>query len=212
MALSILGAGFGRTGTKSLKLALEQLGFGPCHHMEEVLADPKQLAYWQAAAVGEAVDWNEVLSGYNSAVDWPAARYWRELAAFYGNAKIILTTRPEDDWWDSYARTIMASLAKPRAEILDAHILGCVELANELVAKQTFGASYDDRSAGIKAYRKHVEDVKASIPAERLLLLDITEGWEPLCRFLEIPIPEGPFPRANSSTEFWDDDIRQELK
>lgn len=212
MALKIIGAGFGRTGTKSLKLALEQLGFGPCHHMEEVMTNPAQLPHWQAAVAGEPVDWDAALAGYNSAVDWPAAHFWRQLAGHFEDAKVILTLRDASGWWESFARTILMALSKPANEIGDPHLLSINHMVHEMIGTQAFGSTYDDRDAALKAYDKHVEDVKAAFPPERLLQLDITDGWQPLCDFLELPVPDAPFPRANSSTEFWDDDIREALK
>lgn len=106
MALRVVGAGFGRTGTNSLKLALEQLGFGPCHHMFEVRDNPGQLAYWQAAARGETLDWDAVFADYASCVDWPSARYWREIAAHYPDARVVLSVRPEEAWIKSVHATI----------------------------------------------------------------------------------------------------------
>ena len=212
MTLKIIGAGFGRTGTKSLKLALEQLGFGPCHHMEEVMTDHAQLPHWQAAVAGEPVDWDAAFAGYNSAVDWPSAHFWRQLAGHFEGAKLILTLRDADGWWESFAKTIKMALSKPTDEIGDPHFLSINKMAHEMIGTQAFGSTYDDRGAAIAAYDKHVEDVKAAFPAERLLQLDITDGWQPLCEFLGLPVPDTPFPRANSSREFWDDDIRAELK
>jgi hypothetical protein len=212
MALKIIGAGFGRTGTKSLKLALEQLGFGPCHHMEEVMTDPAQLPHWQAAVAGEPVDWDAAFAGYNSAVDWPAAHFWRPIADHFEDAKVILTLRDASTWWESFARTIMAALSKPLAEISDPHFLAINKMVLVMLGTQAFGSTFDDKDAAIAAYGKHVEDVKAAFPAERLLQLDITDGWQPLCAFLDVAVPDAPFPRANSSREFWDDDIREALK
>lgn len=212
MGLSVIGAGFGRTGTKSLKLALEQMGLGPCHHMEEVLSKPRQLLYWQAAVAGNAVDWDGAFAEYRSSVDWPSAHYWRELAAHYPDAKLVLTVRPEDDWWDSYARTIMPTLSPDRTGITDAHLQGVVNVSIEIIVKKTFGAAFDDRDAGIAAYQRHIAEVKAALPPERLLEFNVGDGWGPLCAFLGLAVPDGPFPRANSSKEFWDDDIRESLK
>lgn len=212
MTLEIIGAGFGRTGTKSLKLALEQLGLGPCHHMEEVMSDPDQVPHWQRAIAGEPVDWDAAFAGYQSAVDWPSVHFLKPIAEHYPDARLILTLRDAGSWWDSYARTIMASLQKPRDEIGDPHILGVVRMVTEMLGPQCFGAGFDDRDAAIAAYNSHVEMVRDTYAPERLLQLDVTGGWEPLCAFLKLPVPDTPFPRANSSQEFWDDDIRAELK
>ena len=110
MALSVIGAGFGRTGTESMKLALETLGMGPCHHMKEVLANPEQVALWRSAAQGDLPDWEDAFAGYSSAVDWPAAYFWRELSEYYPDAKILLTVRSADSWYASMANTILKTL------------------------------------------------------------------------------------------------------
>ena len=111
MALKIIGPGFGRTGTKSLKIALDQLGFGPCHHMHEVRDNPEQLPAWENAARGGRCDWEAMFSGYVAQVDWPGARYWRELAARYDEAKVILTVRDPELWYDSMSKTIIPLIA-----------------------------------------------------------------------------------------------------
>ncbi len=133
MALSIIGAGFGRTGTMSIKLALERLGLGPCHHMEELFENPAQLPGWQAAAAGQAVDLDDVFEGYDAAVDWPSAHYWRELAAFYPDAKVILSVRPAERWWVSFAGTIQKAL-ELRDQIDDPQIGAIVTMANATIA------------------------------------------------------------------------------
>jgi hypothetical protein len=134
------------------------------------------------------------------------------IAEHYPDAKLILTLRDASSWWDSYARTIMASLKKPESEISDPNILSIVRMVTEMLGPQAFGASFDDQGATIAAYNTHVDLVRHTYPVERLLQLDITDGWEPLCSFLDVPVPDAPFPKANSSREFWDDDTRAELK
>jgi Sulfotransferase domain len=114
MALRVIGAGFGRTGTHSLKLALEQLGFAPCHHMYEVRAHPEQLAFWQAAARGELPDWDEVFAGFAAQVDWPGARFWRELAEHFPHAKVILSVRRPTRGSTASRRPSGHSCASPR--------------------------------------------------------------------------------------------------
>ena len=105
MSLDVIGPGFGRTGTASLKRALEILGLGPCHHMEECFAHPEQAAYWQDLLAGKSVDWDRVFAGFKSQVDWPGAHYWRELIAAYPDAKVVLSVRPEESWWKSCMTT-----------------------------------------------------------------------------------------------------------
>lgn len=202
MSLSVIGAGFGRTGTMSLKMALEQLGFGPCHHMEEVFANPAQLAGWQAAAAGEPVDWDQVLDGYRSSIDWPSAHYWRQLAAANPEAKVVLSVRPVDRWWASFSGTI-AKVLEMREEIGDPNIRAIAAMAHTIISEQTFSGALTDEATARAAFEQRSRDVQAALPAERLLVFDVTEGWGPLCAFLDCPVPPGDFPRSNSHDEFW---------
>ena len=204
MSLSVIGSGFGRTGTMSLKIALEHLGFGPCHHMEEVMDHPGQLRHWRSAAKGEPVAWEEVYAGYQSTVDWPGAHYWHELAEEYPDAKIIHTIRPAEKWWASYSKTIAVVLSEAGSGDVEHRMEIIPQMAHAIIAEQTFGAECDDKVAAIKAFEKRTQDVKAAIAADRLLVFDVSEGWEPLCSFLAVPVPEQPFPRSNDPDAFWE--------
>jgi hypothetical protein len=199
MSLTIIGSGFGRTGTASLKRALETLGFGPCHHMEEVLAHPEQVPYWEAIVAGEPVDWDKVFSGYRSQVDWPGAHAWRQLASAYPEAKVIHSIRPEDAWWTSFSATI-GKLFIMHKDLPASPMMKAMETA---IVHQTFGCPLTDRAGVLAAYRRRTEEVRAAIPRERLLVFNVSEGWEPLCTFLGVPVPSGEFPRTNSTQEFW---------
>lgn len=203
MDLAVIGSGFGRTGTMSLKNALERLGFGPCHHMEEVFGNPAQVPHWQAVAAGRPVDWNQVFAGYRSQVDWPGAHVWRELAAACPAAKVLHSVRPEDSWWNSFSKTIGRFLAIYPTLALPPHVRAMSDAAMDMIGRQTFGGRFDDRDTALAAYRKRAADVRAAIPPERLLVFDVAEGWEPLCRFLGVPVPDEPFPHKNSTEEFW---------
>lgn len=203
MPLSVIGAGFGRTGTMSIKMALEQLGLGPCHHMEEVFANPAQLPHWLAAADGQKVDWDEVFIGYNSTIDWPSAHYWRDLANVYPDSKILLSVRSTNRWWESFSGTIKTILQN-KDSIPDEHSRSVINMAHKIIVEQTFGGALNDKSVVLSEYQKRIDDVKQAIPADRLLIFDVTEGWAPLCEFLNLPIPDGDFPRSNSRDEFWE--------
>jgi len=203
MALEIIGSGFGRTGTASMKLALEALDFGPCHHMEEVIGNPAQVPYWQAVAARKPVNWDEVFAGYRSQVDWPGAHVWRELAAAYPDAKVIHTVRPEEQWWNSFSATIGALLSGFKDIPAPPHVKAIVDATYEMICVQTMGGSLGRESA-LAAYRRRTEEVRAAIAPERLLVFDVAQGWEPLCRFLGVPAPDRPFPRVNSTEEFWE--------
>ncbi len=201
MALEIIGAGFGRTGTNSLKLALEQLGFGPCHHMFEVRENPALLPDWEAAANGEAIDWHQVFDGYRSQVDWPGARYWRELAATFPDAKVILTVREPQGWFDSVQATIWPVMeARGRHE--NAHMNALAEMAYRTIVVPIFGGRLNERDHAIRVFEAHIAEVQATIPADRLLTFDVAEGWQPLCDFLGVDVPDTPFPKTNTSQEF----------
>jgi hypothetical protein len=194
MSLSVIGAGFGRTGTLSLKLALEQLGFGPCYHMVEVFKNDKAPGYWEAAADGEPVDWETVFAGYRSTVDWPSATFYRELAEAYPQAKVVLTVRDPEAWYASTQATIFASRFDdpddPRQRMI------------RKVVGALFDQRWSDKAKLLEVYQRHNETVQRVISPDRLLVYEVAQGWGPLCAFLGAPIPEGPMPKVNSTQEF----------
>lgn len=194
MALQIIGAGLGRTGTLSLKLALERLAFTGCYHMVEVLMNPGHAAYWNAAADGNP-DWQRIFDGYAATVDYPGCRYWRELADVYPDAKVILTVRDAERWFESTQATIFSDHNRER--------LSFPELKDffEKNVFSQFGDRIHDRDFMIQAFRRHNDEVERSIAPERLLVFEVKEGWAPLCEFLGVPVPPDPFPHANSREE-----------
>lgn len=197
MSLAVIGAGFGRTGTLSLKLALEQLGFGPCYHMIEVVRSAERGQHWIDAAEGRAVDWNTVFAGYRATVDWPACDYWRELVQAFPDAKVILSVRDPEGWYRSTQNTIFNEAN--RARIADnPHMLRIMQA----IAEHNFAGSLSDKDGLIAAFNRHNEAVRKAIPAERLLIYQAEQGWEPLCRFLGVPVPAEPYPAVNTSEEF----------
>jgi hypothetical protein len=201
MSLDVFSAGFGRTGTMSLKLALEELGCGPCHHMEEVMEQGEtQVPLWNAACAGEP-DFAAIYDGYRAAVDWPTAAFWRELAEAYPDAKVILSTRSAESWCKSFSDTILSVLLAP--ETWPEPARPWLEMVMDVVAKRSLGGktSKDDL---IAVFDAHEAAVKAAIAPERLLVFSVREGWEPLCRFLGKPVPSTPFPRTNSREEFFE--------
>ncbi len=202
MGLDVIGLGVGRTGTYSLKLALEQLGFGRCHHMEEV--DPRsarQLAVWNAAAAGLPVDWSAAYAGYRAAVDWPTAALGEELFAAYPGARFVLTTRDPEAWYRSFSNTIYPLVDPAGSAPPELHRFN--EMVRALLLKTGFAVP-STRSELLAAYDRHVARVRRLIPADRLLLFEVAEGWEPLCRFLGLAVPDTPFPRINNVREFWE--------
>lgn len=201
MTLQVIGVGVGRTGTYSLKLAIEQLGLGPCHHMEEVLLNPAQhVPLWAAAVAGRA-DWAKTFQGYASAVDWPTAGFYRELLAAYPTAKFILTERDPDRWVESFSATIYKLMAG--ADQAPQDMQPWFEMAQGVISRNGFPPGLETADLR-QAFLAHNDAVKATIPADRLLTFQVREGWEPLCAFLEKPVPAEPFPRSNDRGEFWD--------
>jgi hypothetical protein len=201
LSLKVVGAGVGRTGTYSLKLALNQLGFGPCYHMEEIILDmPNKLPHWQAIVAGDP-DFETVYDGYRAAVDWPTASYYRELHAAYPEAKFILTHRSPENWVESFSETIYKLISN--AGDAPEPMRPWLETTSAVIAKAGFRLGLD-RDQLQAAFARHNADVEAAIPAEQLLVYQVKEGWEPLCDFLGVLLPDGPFPRTNDRSEFWD--------
>ncbi len=200
MSLSVIGAGVGRTGTYSLKLAINELGLGPCHHMEEVLFHiQEQVPMWSNALSGHP-SWEKIFEGYNSAVDWPTAGFFDELNEFYPEAKFILTDRDPKTWAESFSDTIYTLLA---SKDTPPHMGAWMDMAKQVIKKTGFppGLSVQELT---EAFEAHSAAVKAMIPKDRLLVYQVKQGWEPLCEFLDKPVPDKPFPRTNDRGEFWD--------
>lgn len=202
--VQVLGAGMGRTSTMSLKTALEQLGFTPCHHMMEMRNVPHTADGWRRAALGEDVDFAALLEGYQASCDWPSAAFWKPLSERFPEAKVILTERPEEKWWASISQTIFVSLTSPRLPNVTPERAMQREMAEEVILNHTFGGKVFDKENVLSVYRAHNAAVKATIPPERLLVFDGADGWEPLCAFLEVPVPAEPYPNTNSTAEFRD--------
>lgn len=193
MALKVIGTGFGRTGTDSMRAALTILGFGPCHHMYEVITNPEQKTRWRAMVAGGETDWDGLFDGYASCMDWPSAAYWRALIDIYPEAKVILTWRSAESWWESFSGTIMKSIASnPDPEAV----------TKVLIERQVFNGRMTERDHAIALYRANIEAVLAEVPPGRLLVHRLGDGWEPLCAHLGVAVPQVPYPHGNSVEEF----------
>ncbi|MBI1212133.1 MAG: hypothetical protein GC190_11765 [Alphaproteobacteria bacterium] len=201
MTLKVIGTGVGRTGTYSLKLAVNLLGFGPCHHMEEVLHNMAvQTPLWVDAVQGRP-DWQQIYRGYASAVDWPTAGFVRELYGAYPNAKFVLTHRSPESWVASFSETIYKLVSNQ--DQVPPEMRAWLAMAVAVIKKTGFPAGLD--ADGLRrAFLAHTDEVKATIPAKQLLIYEVKEGWEPLCNFLGVPVPAEQFPRTNDRAEFWD--------
>lgn len=195
MGLRVIGAGYGRTGTASLKLALEQIGFGPCYHMFEVFSKMEHVPLWVEACKGNP-DWDTLFEGYQSTVDFPACTHWKTLLAEYPQAKVILSTRDPEKWFASVHETIMSpetvefTTATPLFEMMKLNIY------------DLFDSRLNERKHMIECYEQHVDEVISTVPEDRLLVFEAKMGWEPLCAFLEVEVPSTPYPHVNTKDDF----------
>ncbi|HEX9923908.1 MAG TPA: sulfotransferase [Anaerolineae bacterium] len=197
--VKVIGSGFGRTGTLSMKAALEKLGLGPCYHMEELLKRPAHIRAWHDLAHGKPVDWQTLFRGFQATVDFPASIVYKELMAAFPEAKVIHTIRDPERWYDSTYETIyQAERVFPRwLQIVVKSIGRFVDMQERLIWQHLFEGSFENRQRAIEIFEQYTADVKRMVPADRLLIFQAKEGWEPLCRFLEVPVPDTPFPHAN---------------
>jgi hypothetical protein len=199
MTLQVVGAGLGRTGTVSLKLALEQLLGAPCYHMTEVFAHlDEHVPRWHAAVRGEPVDWEELLGGYRAAVDWPAGAFWRPLSEAYPGAIVLLSVRDDaETWWRSADRTVFAVMRREHPPEMQAWHAMVSDLW-----RATMGETWDDPEVAMAAYERHNAEVRASVPPERLVEWRPGDDWGPLCEALGLPVPDEPFPHENTTDDF----------
>jgi hypothetical protein len=199
MGLDVVGVGWGRTGTMSTKLALERLGFGPCHHMIEVFGSTAEhVRGWRRLACGEPVDLDGLYEGYRAAVDWPTVAFWRQVLDAYPDAKVLLTERDAQAWYDSFAATIRYGIPPEHPGEGD----DTAAMLHEVIVPHSLGGEIGTRRQLVERYEQHVADVKATVPPDRLLVWSVTEGWPRLCAFLGVEIPDEPFPRSNDREEF----------
>lgn len=207
--LEVIGAGFGRTGTLSLKTALERLGIGPCYHAIELLRHPEHLTRWEEALDGTA-EWPDVFAGYRATVDWPGVHFWRELVDAYPDAKVVLTVRDPRRWHASVRNTLLSvlgpdgQLAFPSdASMRTEEMKRFGRLMRKIMAEGGFADRIQEERAAIVEFERHREQVCRYVPSQRLLIYEVAQGWEPLCAFLGVEVPEGePFPRLNDRESF----------
>lgn len=197
--MDVIGVGFGRTGTLSLKAALEDLDFGPCMHMIPVLADTERATLFRKAAEGDRDSLDAALDGCRSTVDWPGTYFWRELVRDNPDAKVVLTVRDPQKWYDSAFQTIYRAAS---ARDLPADMAPAMEMAHATVWDGTFDGRFADREFAVRTFEEHNAAVRREVPAERLLAFEVAQGWEPLCDFLDRPVPDKPFPRLNDAAAF----------
>ena len=205
--MRVIGAGFGRTGTRSLKGALEELGFGPCYHMTELFGHPEHVELWDAAIRGEPVDWEGLFRDYEATVDWPGCSFHEELMRAYPDAKVLLSVRDPDRWYESAYNTIYRMSRTSHLfyliRLFSPRLGRAYPVINRLIWEGTFDGRFEDRGYAIEVFEGWNEEVKQRVPAERLLVYEVKEGWGPLCEFLGAAVPEGkPFPHLNDAESF----------
>lgn len=205
--VKVIGAGFGRTGTASLKGALEYLGFGPCYHMFEIIARPELGEPWSRAVDGESVDWKNVFEGFQSTVDFPGCLFYQQLMDTFPDAKVILTVRDPERWYDSVYNTIY-QYAKdvpddPRYRAGEA-FNAFMPTIKKMIWRNVFDDRFEERDYAIQKFHEHTAEVQRTVPADRLLTYRVGEGWEPLCEFLGVEVPDEEFPHINESANMSD--------
>ena len=213
MGLQVIGTGHGRTGTNSLKLALEQLGFGKCYHMSELIYNPDNLIYFEQAERGEAVDWDKLFNGYHSACDFPVILYIDKLIKKYPEAKLIHTTCDPESWYKSFSDTIL-QVSKPPAPLKMLKMMLKMPFSSTLrkrlrvlrfngkMLKKMAGDRVKTKEGMIAHYNEYNKKMLNLVPNDRLLIYDVKSGWGPLCNFLNVPVPNEPFPVSNTTQEF----------
>lgn len=199
MALEIIGAGFGRTGTYSLKAALDRLGFGPCHHMSEVIGDPEQIGLWTEAAEGRP-DYARIFEGFRSAVDFPVSAFWQDILAATPGAKVILSDRDPEEWYASFSQTILP-LILDRTSWPEGR-RAWFEMIDRVIVGKALGGQ-TDREGILAAYRANAAAARTLAAKGRALVFRARDGWEPLCRFLGVEVPDAPYPKTNPRAEFF---------
>ena len=203
MTIKVIGAGYGRNGTMSLKLALEKLGFDKCYHMMELDQAKDEDVAWVKLNRGEAVDFDKLFEGYQASVDWPSCNFWREQMAAYPEAKVILSERDPEAWYASIMKTIYASSVALRDHAnKDALQQRRSDMVFELIWDGLFDGRLEDKQHVIDVYLAHNQQVKDEVPADKLLVFESSLGWPPLCEFLGVPVPDEPYPKTNTSEDF----------
>jgi hypothetical protein len=205
--VKVIGAGFGRTGTMSLKAALEQLGAGPCFHMIDIIRDPTPLPYWEAAVEGEKVDWKEALGGWESSVDWPGCSFYEEHMETWPDAPVLLTVRDPERWYKSVANSIyaakeMAMRGELRPQEENPPSPDVMRMINGLIWDGTFHGRFHEKDYALKVFEEHNEDVKRTVPADRLVVYEVGQGWGPLADMLGVEPPDAEFPHLNDTESF----------
>lgn len=185
-----------------MRTALEKIGFGPCYHMTEVFKHPEHAEFWNRVTRGEKPAWEDLFAGYSAAVDWPSCNFWASQLAAYPGAKVILSERDPERWYDSVMNTIYGSTVAALRDAPDSEQAPLFRMVDTVIWKGVFSDRMHDKDHVITCYLEHNERVRQGVPSHRLLVFDPSEGWGPLCSYLDMPVPEDPFPHENTTAEF----------
>ena len=196
--IKVIGAGFGRTGTLSIRYALEELGYKPCYHMKAALTRPWHIPFWLRAIKGKKVNWRLFFRKYRATIDWPACEFYKQLMEEYPDAKVILNVRDPQEWYDSSYKTIYRIQNYfpwwfPKI---------FVKMQQKLIWEGRFEGRFEDRDFAIGNFIRHIEEVKEHVPEDKLLIYDVKDGWGPLCRFMQAEEPQKPFPHHHEQKEY----------
>jgi len=201
MTLKIIGAAPGRTGTVSLMTALEHLGFGPCHHMKACIQNAQQTQWFLDAANGLPVDWQDVFEHYQAAVDWPASAYYQTLLQTFPDALVIFSDRPANAWYESVSNTIFRVVPSLPLwlRMLVPHIDRWGKMVDQTIWQNELSGQFEDQAFALQFFNDRLAEVRQVVPPQQLLVHAATEGWAPLCKFLNVEIPDIPYPRTNEA-------------
>lgn len=213
MSIKIIGAGFPRTGTTTLKKALETLGYKDTYHFKDLIANPKKLKYWKELENNSNTNFEELFEGFQATVDFPGYPYYKILLEKYPDAKVILTKREFEGWYESTLKTIWKAgpqtvfakvvlLSKMIFNSKLRHTFLCIKFMRNTHLKKAFDNNFASKKKAKEVFYKHIEDVKKHVPENKLLIYDVAEGWDSLCDFLDLPIPEEDFPHLNKKENF----------
>jgi hypothetical protein len=213
MSIKIIGAGLPRTGTNTLKASLEKLGYIKTYHMKELLAHPENLHYWLSLKNSGITKWEELYQGYEATVDFPGYPWYKEHMVRYPDAKVILTVRPFENWytsiystiWQAGPQTLFQKIAMMSRLLFNRRlraVIRCVKFAKGSIFGVHLQGKFEDKAFAEKMFNQHIAEVKAHVPAEKLLIYDVSEGWGPLCKFLNLPEPDEPLPHLNKKEDF----------
>jgi hypothetical protein len=213
MSIKVIGAGFPRTGTNSLKRSLEMLGVSKCYHMKELLTHPDQLPLWLRLEDTGTTDWDTLYNGFQGSVDFPCYPFYQQHLEKYPEAKVILTIRDFDSWYKSVTSTIwtagpqnlgqkLAMMGRMLTDSRVKKVIGCIKFVKRMIWQKEFKGRFEDVAFVKEVFNQHIEKVKSNVPSDQLLVYDVREGWGPLCQFLGVPEPAEPLPHLNKRENF----------